>query len=106
MAQRRSLAWTELRVGILVISSFALLALAIFFITGESGFLTPKYTVKAYFQNANNLKAGADVQLEGVTVGNRGRRPGVEASRPGKSCGGHTASWIKNTRTSFAATPR
>jgi phospholipid/cholesterol/gamma-HCH transport system substrate-binding protein len=72
VAQRRSLAWTELRVGILVISSFALLALAIFFITGESGFLTPKYTVKAYFQNANNLKAGADVQLEGVTVGTVG----------------------------------
>jgi phospholipid/cholesterol/gamma-HCH transport system substrate-binding protein len=70
MAQRRSLAWTELRVGILVISSFALLALAIFFITGESGFLTPKYVVKAYFQNANNLKSGADVQLEGVTIGN------------------------------------
>jgi phospholipid/cholesterol/gamma-HCH transport system substrate-binding protein len=70
MAQRRSLAWTELRVDILVISSFALLALAIFFITGESGFLTPKYMVRAYFQNANNLKPGADVQLEGVTVGN------------------------------------
>jgi len=72
VAQRRSLAWTELRVGILVISSFALLALAIFFITGESGFLTPKYTIKAYFQNANNLKSGADVQLEGVTIGNVG----------------------------------
>jgi phospholipid/cholesterol/gamma-HCH transport system substrate-binding protein len=70
MAQRRSLAWTELRVGILVISSFALLALAIFFISGESGFLTPKYSVTAYFQNANNLKSGADVQLEGVTIGN------------------------------------
>jgi phospholipid/cholesterol/gamma-HCH transport system substrate-binding protein len=70
MAQRRSLAWTELRVGILVIGSFALLALAIFFISGESGFLTPKYNVIAYFQNANNLRSGADVQLEGVTIGN------------------------------------
>ena len=70
MAQRRSLAWTELRVGILVIGSFALLVLAIFFIGGESGFLTPKYNLTAYFQNANNLRAGADVQLEGVTIGN------------------------------------
>src|SRR6266478_328670 len=70
MAQRRSLAWTELRVGILVITSFALLALGIFFIGGSSGFLTPKYNVFAYFQNANNLKAGAEVQLEGVTIGN------------------------------------
>ena len=70
MAQRRSLAWTELRVGILVITSFALLALAIFYISGESGFLTPKYTLNAYFENADLLKPGAEVQLEGVTIGN------------------------------------
>ena len=70
MAQRRSLAWTELRVGILVITSFALLAVAIFYISGQSGFFTPKYTVIAYFQNANNLKDGAEVSLEGVTIGN------------------------------------
>ena len=70
MAQRRSLAWTELKVGILVITSFGLLALAIFFVSGQAGFLTPKYTVNAYFENANGLKSGAEVQLEGVTIGN------------------------------------
>jgi len=59
-----------LRVGILVIASFALLALGIFFIGGSSGLLSPKYTVFAYFENANNLKSGAEVQLEGVTIGN------------------------------------
>jgi phospholipid/cholesterol/gamma-HCH transport system substrate-binding protein len=70
MAARRSLAWTELRVGILVITSFALLALAIFYISGQSGFFVRKYTIYAYFQNANNLKSGAEVSLEGVTIGN------------------------------------
>jgi phospholipid/cholesterol/gamma-HCH transport system substrate-binding protein len=70
MAQRRSLAWTELRVGILVITSFALLALAIFYISGQSGFFVPKYTITAFFQNANNLRNGAEVSLEGVTIGN------------------------------------
>jgi phospholipid/cholesterol/gamma-HCH transport system substrate-binding protein len=70
MAQRRSLAWTELRVGILVIMSFVLLAFAIFVISGSSGFLTKKYDIRAYFANANNLKPGAEVQLEGVTIGN------------------------------------
>src|SRR5438105_3245853 len=70
MAQRRSLAWTELRVGILVITSFALLALAIFYVSGQSGFFVPKYTVTAYFANANNLRGGAEVSLEGVTIGN------------------------------------
>jgi phospholipid/cholesterol/gamma-HCH transport system substrate-binding protein len=70
MAQRRTLAWTELRVGILVITSFALLALAIFYVSGQTGFLTPKYTITAFFQNANNLRNGAEVSLEGVTIGN------------------------------------
>src|SRR5712691_9827945 len=70
MAQRRSLAWTEVRVGILVITSFALLALAIFYVSGQSGFFVKKYTITAYFQNANNLRSGAEVSLEGVTIGN------------------------------------
>src|SRR5262245_11357328 len=70
MAARRSLAWTELRLGILVITSFALLALAIFYVSGQSGFFVRKYTITAYFQNANNLRSGAEVSLEGVTIGN------------------------------------
>jgi len=69
-AQRRSIAWTELRVGILVITSFILLALAIFYISGESGFFTPTYTVTGYFPSANGLRKGAEVWLEGVTIGN------------------------------------
>jgi len=70
MAQRRSLAWTELRVGLLVIFSFLLLAAAIFFVGGESGLFTRKYTVYAYFPSANGLRDGAEVWLEGVTIGN------------------------------------
>lgn len=69
-AQRRSLAWTELRVGILVIVSFVMLALAIFYISGESGIFTKKYIVTAYFESANGLRPGAEVWLEGVTIGN------------------------------------
>ena len=70
MAQRRSLAWTELRVGILVVVSFALLALAIFYVSGESGIFTKRYTVTAFFASANGLRSGAEVWLEGVTIGN------------------------------------
>jgi phospholipid/cholesterol/gamma-HCH transport system substrate-binding protein len=70
MASRRSLAWTELRVGLVVITSFTLLALAIFYVSGQSGFFVRKYTIRAYFQNANNLRGGAEVSLEGVTIGN------------------------------------
>src|SRR5689334_17983781 len=69
-AQRRSLAWTELRVGMLVIASFVLLAVAIFVISGESGLFTDHYTIHAYFASANGLRSGAEVWLEGVTIGN------------------------------------
>ena len=70
MARRQSLSWSELRVGVLVIASFGLLAAAIFFVGGATGFFTPKYTVTAYFSSVNGMNNGAEVWLEGVTVGN------------------------------------
>src|SRR5437763_16774629 len=66
----QSLAWKELRVGILVVTSFVLLFVAIFFIGGENGLFTPKYNITAYFQSANGLHKGAVVLLDGVTIGN------------------------------------
>jgi len=85
MATRRSLAWTELRVGIVVILSFALLALAIFYVSGQSGFFVKKYTVNAYFKNANNLRGGAEVSLEGVTIGNVSKVAVSKESDPNKA---------------------
>jgi phospholipid/cholesterol/gamma-HCH transport system substrate-binding protein len=70
MATRQSVSWIELRVGVLVLASFVLLAAAIFFVGGETGFFTPTYTVTSYFESANGMNTGAEVWLEGVTVGN------------------------------------
>src|SRR5213593_1684082 len=72
MAQRRSLSWTELRVGLLVIASFVLLVVVNIFISRQAGtgILTPKYTITAYFPSANGLRNGAEIWLEGVTIGN------------------------------------
>jgi len=70
MAKGQQLVWRELRVGILVVTSFVLLAAAIFYIGGDSGFFTPKYKVTAYFHTANGLHAGAAVLLDGFTIGN------------------------------------
>lgn len=69
-AQRKSLAWTELRVGILVVTSVVLLGLAIFYISSGSNPLKSRYTVVAYFASANGLRSGGEVWLEGVTIGN------------------------------------
>src|SRR5215471_10911383 len=83
--QRRSIAWTELRVGILVIASFVLLALAIFYISGGAGFFQPQYTIIGYFPSANGLRPGAEVWLEGVWVGNVQQVAISKSSDPNKS---------------------
>lgn len=69
MARRQSLSWVELRVGILVIASFALLGAGIFYVGGQAGFFTKTYSITAYFGSANGMTRGADVWLEGVPVG-------------------------------------
>ena len=73
MAQRRTMAWTELRVGLLVIVSFVLLSLAIFFVGGEAGIFTKKIEITAYLPDGNGLRPGAEVWLDGVMVGNVSR---------------------------------
>lgn len=69
MARRQSLTWVELRVGILVIASFLLLGVLIFYVGGQAGFFTDSYSITAYFDSANGMTRGADVWLEGVPVG-------------------------------------
>lgn len=70
MPQRKQVAWAQLRVGTLVIVSLAIFALAVFFISGQIGFLTRRYTLKTYFSGAGGLREGAQVRLAGIPVGN------------------------------------
>jgi len=70
MANGQTLAWRELRVGILVVTSVVLLAVAIFYIGGDTGFFTPKYKMTVYFHSADGLHKGALVLVNGVRIGN------------------------------------
>ena len=69
MAQRKSLAWTELKVGLLVIAGFAILAYVILRIGGPSPLWGDKITITAYFPSANQLRPGNDAWLDGILVG-------------------------------------
>jgi phospholipid/cholesterol/gamma-HCH transport system substrate-binding protein len=70
MDRSKALTWTELRVGVVVIASLAILAATVLYIGGGGG--TPwarKYTVRALMSDVNGLKPGAPVRLGGVEVG-------------------------------------
>jgi phospholipid/cholesterol/gamma-HCH transport system substrate-binding protein len=73
MPQRKEIAWTQLRVGIMVAVSLIVLAVGIFYIGGQVGFLTPKYTIRSYFASAGGLRVGSQVRLAGIAVGNVSR---------------------------------
>jgi phospholipid/cholesterol/gamma-HCH transport system substrate-binding protein len=54
----------------MVIIGLAILALGIFFISGQVGFFTRRYTLKTYISEAGGLREGAQVRLAGVAAGN------------------------------------
>jgi phospholipid/cholesterol/gamma-HCH transport system substrate-binding protein len=54
----------------MVIVGLAILAVGIFFISGQVGFFTKRYTLKTYLSEASGLRDGAEVRLAGVAVGN------------------------------------
>ena len=71
MPSQKELRWSQLKVGILTLAALLTLTVLIFILSGSTGGLfTRKITLIAYFQNANGLKVGAPVTLDGVTIGN------------------------------------
>src|SRR5688572_2676922 len=69
MPRTRSLAWSELKLGIVVVAALALAAIFAFMVGGEGGLPWQRYHLKTRFPNVQGLKAGAVVRLAGVEVG-------------------------------------
>jgi phospholipid/cholesterol/gamma-HCH transport system substrate-binding protein len=67
---QRQLRWSELRVGITVVVAAITLAVLVFFMSGTAGLFTSKITLFSYYDNAEGLRVGAPVALQGVTIGN------------------------------------
>lgn len=70
MPSQKQLRWSELKVGITVIVGSLTLALLVFLISGTSGLFTKKITLITYFDNAEGIRAGQPVDLQGVAIGN------------------------------------
>ena len=71
MPSRKEIQWSQLRVGALVLVALAVLIGLILLMSGSTGGLfARKIVLRAYFANASGLKPGAEVTLEGVTIGN------------------------------------
>jgi phospholipid/cholesterol/gamma-HCH transport system substrate-binding protein len=69
MPRTKSLAWSELKVGVMAVVALALIALIVVAVGGASGFPWERYSLKTTFDNVQGLKSGAIVRVAGVEVG-------------------------------------
>jgi len=69
MPRTRSLAWTELKFGMIAVFALVMAGLLIFAVGGSGGFFWQNYTLKARFPNVAGLMSGSPVRISGVEVG-------------------------------------
>lgn len=69
MPRTRSLAWAELKIGIVSVVALALAATLIFMLTGEGGFSWQRYSLKTVFDDVAGLGEGSPIRVAGVEVG-------------------------------------
>ncbi len=69
MPRTRSLAWSQLKVGVLAIVAVVIASVLIFSLTGTRGFFWQRYSLKTRFQNVAGLAPGSPVRVAGVEVG-------------------------------------
>ena len=69
MPRTRSLAWAELKIGLVSIVAIVMAVVLIFLLGGEGGFFWQRYPLKTVFSNIAGLKAGSPVRIAGVEVG-------------------------------------
>jgi phospholipid/cholesterol/gamma-HCH transport system substrate-binding protein len=67
--KQKKLAWSKLKVGLVVAAALLVLFLAVLFAGSIENIFSPKVTLKAQIENANGLRAGAPVWLYGIEVG-------------------------------------
>jgi phospholipid/cholesterol/gamma-HCH transport system substrate-binding protein len=69
MPRTRSLAWSELKIGVLTIVAVVIAAVLIFSLSGSRGFFWQRYSLKTRFASAEGLAPGSPVRVAGVQVG-------------------------------------
>ena len=84
MPRKKTITYSQLRVGILILVALAIFLFTTIYITREGGLplLGGQYTLHSYVGNVNGLKAGAPVHLSGVEVGSVTRVQFAEVGAP------------------------
>jgi phospholipid/cholesterol/gamma-HCH transport system substrate-binding protein len=69
MPRTRSIAWSELKLGVVAIVAILMVSVLVIAIGGQGGFSWQRYPLKTQFDDAQGMKSGAVVRLSGKEVG-------------------------------------
>jgi phospholipid/cholesterol/gamma-HCH transport system substrate-binding protein len=69
MPRTRSLAWSELKIGLLTIAAIVIASVLVFSLTGGKGWFWQRYTLKTRFPSVAGLATGSPVRVAGLQVG-------------------------------------
>ena len=69
MPRTRSLAWSELKIGIVAVVAIAMAVMFVIAVGGQGGFSWQQYDLITKFPDVKGLKSGAVVRVAGVEVG-------------------------------------
>ena len=69
MPRTRSLAWSELKIGLLTITAVAIFLVLVFSLTGGKWWFWQRYTLKTRFPSVAGLAGGSPVRVAGLQVG-------------------------------------
>lgn len=69
MASKKAIAWSELKVGVLIIIAIAILSGIVVLVLGVESPFAERYTLYTYLPNISGLRPGSTVMLDGVTIG-------------------------------------
>src|SRR3981081_949156 len=69
MPRTRSLAWSELKLGVLTIAAIVIAGITIVLVMGGRGFFWQRYSLKTRFTSVPGLKSGSPVRVAGKEVG-------------------------------------
>jgi phospholipid/cholesterol/gamma-HCH transport system substrate-binding protein len=69
MADRSKVRWSQLKVGVVGLVSFIILAVLIFLLTSSKGIFQANAVLRTYMDDASGMTEGTPVRLNGITIG-------------------------------------
>src|ERR1035441_8619856 len=85
MADPRKVRWSQLKVGVVGLAAFLILAMLIFLLTSSRGFFQKTALLHTFMDDASGMAEGTPVRLNGFTIGSLDRIDLITPSEPKRS---------------------